>query len=247
MIGRLLLVVAVLVLSACGEDPGAVRAREVIDDLVAQEFGRASSRYRQFEAEILAPGAAPVWRRALDHQDATVREWAVDSLRHIGMPEDVDAIVARLDDTSRGVRQQAMVAVASLDPARARDEFMNLVESDRPEQVVLGAQGLASLEAREAAPAVIARFADSDLPAATRSALAQPLAALGDPAAARPLADAAADANENLQLRRLAVEALVALDGPEVAAQIARLVDADDDYVRTVAREAIRQGGRSPE
>lgn len=235
-------VVAFLLLSstACGEDPGAVRSREIIEDLAAQEYGRASSRYRQFENEVLAPGAAPVWRRALEHQDPTVREWAVDTLSRIADAEDVDVIAERLRDPSRGVRQQAVAGLLRLDRDRAVSEFRALLADDRPEAVVLGAQGLAEAGEADAAAAIRERFEDATLPDATRAALTQPLAALGDPASAAALADVAADAGADTQLRRLAAEALVTLEGPSVREQVARLAGSDDEYVAALAAEALR-------
>lgn len=240
-VGLVLLALA-LGAAACAEDPGAVRSREIIQDLVAQEYGRAASRYRQFEEDVLSPGAAPAWRRAVDHQDSTVREWALDALSRIDLPEDVDRLARALTDASRGVRRQALDGLIRMDPARAEEEFRALLEAERPEYVVLGAQGLAELGADGVAPAVLERFLDRRLPAATRGALAGSLGRLGDPVAAEALADVALDSEADVQLRRLAAEALVGLDGAGVRDQIERLVEADDEYVRTLAEEASSLG-----
>lgn len=227
--------------AACGgleEDPGAVRSQQVIDDLVAHEYGRASSRYRLYESEVLSAGAAPVWRRALGHEDATVREWAVDSLSRIGQPGDFSAIEERLDDTSRGVRLQAVDALIRIDSGAAGEVFAARLQLDDPVQVALAAGGLATLGDRSAVPTLAARLRDTALPAATRAALTQPLAALGDAAVVPLLVDVAIDPDTDLQLRRLAAEAAVAIDARDPTDAIGRLEEADDDYVRVLGRRA---------
>lgn len=238
--GRGLTAVLLLLAMACAEDPSTSVTRQILQDLVAQNYVRATNRYRQNEEAVLSPGAAPLWRQALDHQDATVREWAVDSLTHIGLTEDVPRIVARLDDPSRGVRQQARDGLVSMAPEAAAEEFRRRLAGDRPDQIVLAAEGLAALGSTDGVAPIVARLQDEDLPVATRGALTQPLAALGDPAAARPLADIAMDPEAEPALRRLAAEALVTLEGQGVREQIARLPDADDEYVATLGRETLR-------
>lgn len=241
--GSCLVLALLLAAGACSEDPAVTITRQVIQDLVAQDYGRASTRYRQNEEEVISVRAAPLWRAALDHQDSTVREWAVDTLSRIGQPEDVDRVVAMLDDPSRGVRQRAREGLGRLDPERAGEEFRARLRSERPDQVVLAAEGLAELGADDAAHLILDRLADPGLPAATRGALTQPLITLADPTAAEPLADLALDPGEDVALRRLAAEAVVTLEGPGVREQIARLVDADDEYVASLAREALRSSG----
>lgn len=231
-----------LALAACAEDPSTAVTRQVIQDLAGQRYGPATSRYRQNEEAVLSPGAAPLWREAIVHDDSTVREWAVDSLARIGLPQDVDAVVGRLDDPSRGVRRLARDGLVIMAPERAAEEFGARVGGEDPEQVVLAAEGLAALGSADAVTLIVARLQDPDLHVSTRGALAQPLATLGDPAAAAPLADVAMDPAEAPSLRRLAAEALVALEGPGVEEQIARLPGADDDYVASLGREALRAG-----
>lgn len=230
-----------LLAAGCSEDPGRAETRRVIRDLATQEYGRATSRYRQHEEAVLSPSAAPLWREAIDHDDSTVREWAVDALSRIGLEQDIDRVVARLEDPVRGVRRRAAEGLVGMAPSRAREEFFARLEGDTPAQVVLAAEGLALLQAEGAAERIASRLSDPALPAASRAALTQPLATLGDPAAAVPLADIAVDPEADTQLRRLAGEALVVLDGAGVREQVERLLQADDEYVTTLAREYLAQ------
>lgn len=227
---------------SCSGESGSGTAQQIIDELASQQFGRASTRYRAAEDEVLSPAAAPTWRRALEHDDTTVREWAVDALSRIGMEGDGELVALRLGDVSRGVRQLAIDGLVRMDPELARREFETRLGSADPEQVVVGAQGIARLGATEASGKILERLVDERLPAPTRAALTGPLATLGDPAAAPTLVDVALDVDASLQLRRLAAEAAVVLTGPGVREAIERLVDVDDEYIRALAEEALRSG-----
>ena len=226
-------------LACAAESVSVQRTREIIDDLVAQQFGAASSRYRMYESEVLSIDAAPVWRRALGHADATVREWAVDALSRIGDAEDVGRIAGLLDDTSRGVRQQALDALIRIDPSVATESFRARLQGSSPEQVALAAQGLAQLGVRDTALAILERVGDTTLPVSTRGALMQPLAALGDPAVVAELVDLALDGEVEVSLRRLAAEAAVAIDSPDPRPALRRLAGADDDYVRALGERGL--------
>jgi len=225
---------------ACAAESVSVqRTREIVDDLVAHEFGAASSRYRMFESEVLSIEAAPVWRRALAHSDATVREWAVDALSRIGAVEDVDRIAELLDDTSRGVRQQTLDALIRIEPSVAAESFLQRLESSAPEQVVLAAQGLAQIGVKDAAPAILRRARDAALPASTRGALMQQLAALGDPVVVAELVDLALDVEADVSLRRLAAEAAVAIDTADPSLVLRRLAGATDDYIQALGERGL--------
>ena len=232
--------IALLAAFACGAESVSIQhTREVIDDLTAHEFGAASSRYRMYESEVLSIEAAPIWRRALAHSDATVREWAVDALSRIGAAEDVDRIADLLEDTSRGVRQQALDALIRIDPSVATESFRRRLESSVPEQVVLAAQGLAQAGATDAALAILQRAGDITLPPSTRGALMQPLAAIGDPVVVPALVDLALDDAADPQLRRLAAEAAVAIDTADPRVALRRLASANDDYVRALGEHGL--------
>lgn len=232
-----------LAVAACGGGQAREVTQRVIDYLAAGDFGRASSLYRQQEALVLSAAAGPTWRRGLDHQNPSVREWSVDALARIAGDGDFERIVGALDDPSRGVRHEARDGLILMDAGRAAGVFRELVGSPEPESVVLAAQGAAELGDAAAVPLILDRLGDTSLPAATRGTLAHPLAVLGDRSAIAPLVAIAADPAAEVSLRRLAAEGAVALAGAlgdeEALGQIAPLADSDDDYVRELAASAL--------
>ncbi len=235
----LLAIGAVFGSAACREDPAIGITQRIIDELVAQDYGAATSRFRMAEDQVLSLAAAPVWRRALEHQSTTVREWAVDALGRIGQQEDVRRLAERLADSSRGVRRGAMMSLIQIDPGAARAAFDTLLRASKPESIVLGAQGLAELKAFEGASLVLERMSDTTLPSSTRRALAQVLATLGNPVAVGPLLALALDPEVDLSLRRMAAEALVALEGEAVREAAQRLVQSEDAYISDLARRLL--------
>ncbi|NKB89771.1 MAG: hypothetical protein GKS06_16275 [Acidobacteria bacterium] len=237
----LLLAASASIAACAGEPEGEQRIKEIIDDLVAREYTRATSRYRMFEAEILAPAASPSWRRATDHSDETVREWAVDALWRIGLESDIDVVRARLDDPVRGVRMMAVDGLIQMAPEEAAAEFKLRLSGDAPEQVTLAASGLADMQDRTALPLLIERFQDPSLPESTRAALTQPMAVLGTAVVVAPLVDAALNSGLGTELRRLAAEAAFAAEAEGVGDMLMRLLDADDEYVRALADSMIER------
>ena len=242
MSARPLAVILLVAAAGCGEPPVAEKhTKDVIDDLVAREYGAASSRYRMFESEVLSAEASPTWRRAIEHVDATVREWAVDALSRIDEPEDLELVRGRLSDPVRGVRKAAVSGLIRMDSAAAVNEFTERLGSDAPDQVTLAASGFVELEHRAAAGLIVERFRDADLPESTRAALTQPLAALGGEIVVAPLVSAALDSTNGAELRRLAAEAAFAAEADGVADQLRQLLDADDEYVRALAETMLEQ------
>lgn len=227
---------ALLSLAGCAEDPATEQTRMVILELVGQNFASATSRYRMYEQQILSPAAAPVWREAVEHEDPTVREWAVDALARIGEPEDLERVLAALEDRSRGVRRQAVASLASMDREAAAAAFEELLRSGDAERVTLGAEGVVELGGGQLVPLILERFVSEELPAPTRGVLAERLAQINTPTAVPALLAVASQAGADLQLRRLAAEALGATEGDEALEAIGQLVDSDDDYIRDLAR-----------
>ena len=229
-----------LSLAACssGEQTGPL-VKRVVDDLAAQRFGTATARYRQDEATILSPAAAPEWRRGLLHQDATVREWAVDALARIGLAEDVPLIVESLDDPFRRVQEAAARGIVAMDPEAASAAFTARVASADALRQMIAAQGLADLGDPSGVDPLLAQIGNADVEDAVRGVIAQSLAVLGDPRAAAPLAAIAADPDANLQLRRNAVEALATFEQDEATEAMRGLLESDDSYVQEVARRII--------
>lgn len=240
MTSRALAVMMLFVAVGCGGTPAAEKhTKDVIDDLVARQYGAASSRYRMFENEVLSAAAAPAWRRAMEHTDATVREWAVDALSRIDLAEDLARVTGRLSDPVRGVRTAAVSGLIRMDSEAAVEEFTTLIGSDEPEQVTLAASGFVELEHRPGAALIVERLQDGGLPESTRAALTQPLAALGGVVVVAPLVAVALDSSNGPQLRRLAAEAAFAAEAEGVADQLSRLLAADDEYVRALAETML--------
>jgi HEAT repeat protein len=234
------LVMVLVIVVACGpRDPAGETVRLIIEELSAQRFGSATARYRQNEELVLSAAAAPAWRRGLEHQDPTVREWSVDALARIGEPQDTARVVAALDDPFRRVQEGAARRLVELDAAVAAEAFIERLASDDPLAMTSAAQGHADHGDPAGAEPLIERFRDGRLDAAVRRILAQALAALGDPRAVAPLAAVAGDPAADLALRRDAVEALAAFETEEATEALRGLLGADDTYVQEVARRAI--------
>ena len=231
-----------LLLSGCSSgDQTGVLVKSVIDDLASQRFGTATARYTKDETAILSSAAAVAWRRGLEHQDATVREWSVDSLARIGEPEDLPRIVSALDDPFRRVQEAAARGIADMDPVVARIVFAErLVEGD-PLQQMISAQGLADLGDPTSADSLLAQVSNSDVEEPVRGVIVQSLAAISDPRAIAPLAAIAADAANGVQLRRNAAEALSTFKGDAATLALLGLLDSDDSYVEEVARRSIEE------
>lgn len=233
------LLLLLLTPAACAADPTAAQVKAILDDLAAQQYGRATARYQAEEERVLSPEAAPGWRRGLDHEDATVREWSVDALCRIGDPVDIPLVVAALDDPFRRVQEAAANGLVDFDPQAARAAFTERLANGEPLQRMIAAQGLADLRDTTAVPALIDQLGNAQLDDAVRGIIAQSLAALADPSAAAPLAELASDANVGLQLRRNASESLATLSGPEADAALSRLLETDDEYIRDLAARTL--------
>lgn len=239
---RLPLVAAIVAALAAGcapADPTADVVKQVIDDLSAQQFGRATALYTQREEMVLSPAAAPAWRRGLDHEDATVREWSIDALSRIGLPEDAPLVVTGLDDPFRRVQEAAAQGLIAMDRGAARDAFIDRLSAGDAMQRTIAAQGLADLGDSEAVPALVEQLGDEGLEAGLRGVIAQSLSRIGDARAVEPLAKLAGDTDADIQLRRTAVESLAGIEDPATVRALESLLDADDAYVQDVARRFL--------
>ena len=188
---------------------------------------------------MLSAAAAPAWRRGLEHQDSTVREWSVDALARIGEPGDLSHLVAALDDPFRNVQEAAARGLVDLDRAAARDAFVARLASGDAMRQTIAAQGLADLGDFTAVPPLIDRLADQGTENAVRSIIAQSLAALGDGRAIEPLAALAGDPSADLRLRRNAAEGLATFEEDEATQALRGLLQSDDSYVQELARSTI--------
>lgn len=220
-------------------DQTSALVKSVIDDLATQRFGTATARYRNDEEAILSPAAAPTWRRGLEHEDATVREWSVDALARIGEPEDVARILAALEDPFRRVQEAAARGIVEMDPSAAREAFVERLASDDPLLQMISAQGLADLGDPTGVEPLLAQVRNPAVKEAVRSVIVQSLAVLSDPRAIALLAALAADADASLQLRRNAAEGLATFEQEEATEALRGLLHSDDGYVQEVARRII--------
>lgn len=235
-------VVLLLALAGCGgADPTRRAVEQIVEDLAVQEYGRASARYRQFEERILDESAASAWRRALDHGDPTVREWAVDALSRIGRPADVPRVREMLDDPFRKVQDAAAQGLVRMNPDVAREALLGRLVSDDPVDQAVAASVLGELGGAGVVDALLVALGDPDVEPGVRGIVAQALARAGDPRAAAHLAEVALDAAAPVELRRTAAEVLATLEGPGVESGLRSLLGADDAYVRDVARRALDQ------
>jgi HEAT repeat protein len=238
--GALLVLVLAVLTFGCGPtDPAGDTVKQIIDELAVQRFGTATARYRQFEELVLSPAAAPAWRRGMEHEDPTVREWSVDALARIGLPEDVPVVVAALDDPFRNVQEAAARSLVDLDPEVAAGAFIDRLTSEQPLVQTIAAQGLADLGDEVAVEPLIERLVDPATDSAVRRVVAQSLAAIGDARAVAPLAALAGDDGVDTGLRRDAAEALSTFDTEEALAAFRALLNSDDPYVQEIARRAI--------
>ena len=237
---RLVVVLLALSLPGCSEgQQTGVLVKSVIDDLASQRYGTATARYNKDESDILSPAAAAAWRRGLEHQDATVREWSVDALARIGDPEDLPLIVSALDDPFRRVQETAARGIAEMDPVGARIAFTERLTSGDPMQQMLSAQALGDLGDPVGIDTLLAQVGNSGLEEAVRHVIVQSLATSSDPRSIAPLAAIAANTANGVQLRRNAADALSTFEQESATVALIELLDSGDSYVEEVAKRAI--------
>ena len=231
-------------LGGCGiGDKTGPKVEQIFNRLAIQDYGFASSYYRMHEAELLSEDAAPAWRRGLEHEDPTVRQWTVDALSRIGISSDVGCIEAALDDRFRKVRDAAAEGLIRTDPKRAQTAFMARLDGTDPVRVSGAAQGLGALGSAESVAPILGRLADLRLPSGARTVLVQVLGTIGSVEAAEPLAMLALDSETDAKLRQQAAESLVALDLDAVSGWLQRVLESsDDEYVQGVIEGALEVG-----
>lgn len=239
-----LLAVALLAIVVCAcsppADPARATVQRIVADLAAQRYGNATAIYREAEDVVLSEAAANSWRRALEHEDATVRQWAVDALARIGDPADLILIVGALDDSFRKVQEIAAEGLVRMDAERAREVFMQRLEAPDILARALAAQTLADMGETAAVPGMIQQLQDDSLDSGVRDVMAQSLGRLGDSRAALPLVELALDESVDLQLRRSAADAVTLLSAGASRDALQRLAQADDAYIRDLAERALR-------
>ena len=221
-------------------DPARATVQLIVENLAAQRYGNATAVYREAEDVVLSEAAADSWRRALEHEDATVRQWAVDALSRIGDPADLALVVDALDDSFRKVQEIAAEGLMRMDSDHARGIFMQRLEAPDIMARVLAAQTLADMGETAAVPGMIEQLQDDSLDDGVRDVMAQSLGRLGDSRAAMPLVELALDESADLQLRRSAADAVTLLPAEESRDALRRLEQADDAYIRDLAERSLR-------
>jgi HEAT repeat protein len=164
--------------------------------------------------------------------DAGVREAALGALDRLGALDDA-GLAAALGDESPVVRRRAVLLAAT------RPSVALLASLHDTDPTVVEAAAWACGEQESADPATLARLIEltiSSADALVRESAAAALGAIGDPAGLPAVLAACGD---KPNVRRRAVLALAAFEGPEVDAALARALTDRDWQVRQAAEDIL--------
>ena len=164
--------------------------------------------------------------------DAGVREAALGALDRLGALDDA-GLSAALGDESPVVRRRAVLLAAT------RPSVALLAPLHDIDATVVEAAAWACGEQESADPPTLARLielATSSADALVRESAAAALGAIGDPAGLPAVLAACGD---KPNVRRRAVLALAAFEGPEVDAALARALTDRDWQVRQAAEDIL--------
>jgi HEAT repeat protein len=178
---------------------------------------------------------------ALDDPDADVRSTAIGALARAGAL--TPTILERgLRDDAAAVRRRAVEEIARCAPTvRAELRLVPLLEDPDPLVAEATAFALGELDPPESgAAAALARIATGSDDVLLREAAVAALGSLGDPEGRTAVLAATGDVST---VRRRAVLALAAFDGPDVEAALARLAEDRDRQVRQWAEDLLRGWG----
>lgn len=180
-------------------------------------------------------GDAAAARTALADEDPTVRATALGALGRMGELR-TEELSAALADPEPGVRRRAVTIAAGL-PGDAPPTLLPLLEDPDPVVAETAAWATGERQPPEAgagpALATLARHHPEHL---VREAAVAAIGAVGDPAAL-PAVLAALD--ERATIRRRAVVALAAFEGPEVDQALQRATTDRDRQVRQTAEDLL--------
>jgi len=195
-------------------------------------------------AAATAPDVADVARFATDDPDPTVRAFALATL--VGRDPTAALPIWRraADDGSPRVRRRAAEVAPRLG-RRADAATLRRLLAD-PEPWVAEAAAFAAGEHPRPAAGLVAAVAGvvTDHPdPVVREAAVAALGSIGDPTTLPAVLGACAD---RPAVRRRAVLALAAFDGPEVEARLAAALDDRDWQVRQAAEDLLRAGSPDP-
>lgn len=174
-------------------------------------------------------------RALLADDDATVRATALAALDRLGACTD-DDLAAALRDPAPGVRRRALSLVATR-PGDRPPAALALLADDDP--VVAETAAWAAGERQPPEPGAaeaLARLATEHPEHLVREAAVAAIGAIGDPVG---LPAVLAALGERATLRRRAVLALAAFEGPEVDAALHRALEDRDRQVRQAAEDLL--------
>lgn len=178
-------------------------------------------------------------RALLDDDDPKVRASALAALDRLGRLDDGD-LARGLQDSASAVRRRALSLVATR-PGDQSPSALGLLGDADPVVAETAAWAAGERQPPEAGAAeALARLASQHPEHLVREAAVAALGAIGDPVGL-PAVLAALD--ERATLRRRAVVALAAFEGPEVDAALERALEDRDRQVRQAAEDLIAPPG----
>lgn len=193
------------------------------------------SRRRRAAAIAGHTGDEATARELLADADPKVRATALAALDRLGAlgGEDLGAALA---DADAGVRRRALTLVAAR-PGDSGPSALALLDDDDPVVAETAAWTAGEREPPEpGAAAALARLATEHPEHLVREAAVAALGAIGDPVG---LPAVLAALTERATLRRRAVVALAAFEGPEVEAALRRALHDRDRQVRQAAEDLV--------
>ncbi len=179
-------------------------------------------------------GQLSVAQAGLIDADAEVRASALAAMQRMGMLSS-EELIAGLTDSAAVTRRRAALIAAESDSAQSE---LRLLLSDSDDSVVevaafaCGERADADLETVQ----VLCQLAGAHEDALCREAAVAALGSIGNPAG---LPAVIAGCSDRATVRRRAVLALAAFDGPEVTAMLRKLTQDRDLQVRQAAEELL--------
>jgi HEAT repeat protein len=179
--------------------------------------------------------------RALEQENADVREDAAKALGRIGDPRAVEPLIAALKDGDDEVRTGAAVALRAFQDDRAIDALITALKDEDKDVRRYSAYSLGEIGDLRAVEPLIAAFKDEDHPSAPAKALGK----IGDPRAVELLIAALKD--ESWGIRDTAAEALGQIGDPRAVEPLTTLLHDEDGNVRKSAILALDNLGWYPD
>ncbi len=180
-------------------------------------------------------------RRLLDDADARVRATALAALDRLGTLTS-DELRRALADADTAVRRRAL-GLAAARPGDGPPSTLDLL--DDPDSVIAETAAWAAGERQPPEPGAgeaLARIATEHPEHLVREAAVAAIGAVGDPIG---LPAVLAALGERATIRRRAVLALAAFEGPEVDAALHRALDDRDRQVRQAAEDLVSPSATS--